>query len=795
MPRLSLPIEALKRHYDVVVVGSGYGGSIAASRLARAGRTVCVLERGREFQPGEYPDTMREAWGQMQVDGPGGRFGSHTGLYDFRRNDDIDVFLGCGLGGTSLVNANVALQADPRVFQQPTWPREFRDNPNALDEGYGRARDMLRPVPLPESAPPLLKLQALERSAKYLEKELPNKFYRPPINVHFGDRGPNHVGVYQQACAHCGDCCSGCNYAAKNTTIMNYLPDARNHGAEIFTTAHVDHLERRDGRWLVHFQFLDSGQEKFDAPQLFVAANDVVLAGGALGSTEILLRSRDKYQLPMSTKVGEHFTGNGDVLAFAYNTDSRIDGIGYGAHPVGAKNPVGPTITGIIDTRDTADFTKGIVIEEGAIPGALSGFLPEILALLAALIGHDTDTGWLDKIHEKAREWGGLFRGRYSDALSDTQTYLVMSHDRAGGCMKLVDDRLRVIWPGVGRESRFEEINKVLEKATVPLGGEFLENPLWTKLFQKDLVTVHPLGGCVMADSADSGVVNHKGQVFSGPAGADVYENLHVWDGSIIPDSLGVNPLLTISAVAERAVKLLADGRGWSLGYDFPPVRPTQDQKLPVGVQFTETMRGYYSKSEKDDFARAEQLGIDLEKERARTGTVPTEGGSFEFTLTIAVEDVEKAVTDDTYSSLMAGTVRSLSLSPDPLTVVDGDFKLFVDVGGDEKHKRMEYRMNLAATDESVYHFFGYKDMHDERGFDVWRDTTTLFITLWAGLDDSGSKIGAGILRIRPKDFAKQLSTMKATNAKGIVEGLEATARFGRYFAGSLQEVYGTLPM
>ena len=131
MARLSSPIEQLKSHYQIVVIGSGYGGGITASRMARAGQEVCVLERGKEFQPGdfdkdhnlikhgEYPDTEAEALREVQVDLPKLHTGSRTGLYDLRVNDDISVFVGCGLGGTSLLNANVALQADERVFQLP----------------------------------------------------------------------------------------------------------------------------------------------------------------------------------------------------------------------------------------------------------------------------------------------------------------------------------------------------------------------------------------------------------------------------------------------------------------------------------------------------------------------------------------------------------------------------------------------------------------------------------------------------------------------------------------------------
>src|SRR5947207_12451816 len=116
MARLSSPIDTIKAHYSVVVIGSGYGGAIAASRLARAGQSVCVLERGAERQPGEYPDTEAEALQEMQIDTPEAHVGPRTGLYDLHINKDINVFVGCGLGGTSLINANVSLRADPRLF-------------------------------------------------------------------------------------------------------------------------------------------------------------------------------------------------------------------------------------------------------------------------------------------------------------------------------------------------------------------------------------------------------------------------------------------------------------------------------------------------------------------------------------------------------------------------------------------------------------------------------------------------------------------------------------------------------
>ena len=234
---ISRPIEEIRQHYEVVVIGSGYGGAIAASRMSRAGRRVCLLERGREYLPGEYPATPGDGLREIQYNTPLGHFGSRLGLFELHVNDDMNALVGCGLGGTSLINANVSLRPDPRLWEDPRWPAAIRDDlPTLVEDGYRRAAEMLRPTPLPADFPELPKLGALEKSARALGMAV--KFYRPPVNVTFQD-GINHAGVEQKRCIACGDCVSGCNHSAKNTTLMNYLPDAANHGTEIFTGVDV----------------------------------------------------------------------------------------------------------------------------------------------------------------------------------------------------------------------------------------------------------------------------------------------------------------------------------------------------------------------------------------------------------------------------------------------------------------------------------------------------------------------------------------------------------------------------
>ena len=197
---------------------------------------------------------------EFQVDAPEAHTGSPTGLFDFRVNQDINVVLGCGFGGTSLINANVGLRAEPRVFDDPAWPDDFRKDTALLERSYRLAEEVLGMQPVPQDFPRLPKMEAHQRSAEAMGA----KWYRTPLYVTFENPkdGVNQFGVPQQACIGCGDCVSGCNFHAKNTTLMNYLPDAVNFGAEIFTEVAVTYLERKGDGWLVHFQPLGVGRRE-----------------------------------------------------------------------------------------------------------------------------------------------------------------------------------------------------------------------------------------------------------------------------------------------------------------------------------------------------------------------------------------------------------------------------------------------------------------------------------------------------------------------------------------------------
>lgn len=770
--RLSSSPGTMKDHYTAVVIGSGYGGGIAASRLSRAGQSVCLLERGPERQPGEFPDTIAEAAENLQVDAPHGHVGSRSAQFDFRVNPDINVVVGCGLGGTSLINANVSIEPEPRVFEDPHWPSALRkDAATVLADSYRHARTMLKPNPYPEDWPELPKLAAHHTSATAMDQ----KFYRTDINVTFTD-GVNHVGVEQRKCSLCGDCVTGCNEGAKNTTLMNYLPDAHNHGAEIFTNVNVKFVERLDQQWRIWYEVLDSNRKTFDGALMQVTADLVVLAAGTLGSTEILLRSARK-GLPLSAQLGERFSGNGDVLGFCNNANTEIRGIGWGHRR--ALAPVGPCITSIIDMREQPDLEDGLIIEEGSLPGALAPLLASAFATAAAAAG-GPKTSVTDFLGKELRQVESLIGGARVGAVDRSQTFLIMSHDGSNGRMQLENDRLRIAWPGVGNQAAIVNDNKQLARASDALGGVYIKNPTWSALLHHNIVTVHPLGGCVMADAAETGVVDHKGRVFKGSAGTEVHDGLYVCDGSIVPRSLGVNPLLTISALSERNLALMAQDRGWSIDYTLPSAPRTVAEPVKPGLQFTEKMSGYFSTAELTDFA----AGADRGKR---------DGSPMDFILTIVTDDVEEMIADPEHAARIYGTVNAPELSPAPLTVVDGTFNLF-NLNQDEVNTRnMRYRMQLHSTEGKTYFFDGFKTVVHGSLLKVWPATSTLYVTVHAGPDDTAPVAGKGILHILPTDFARQMTTMEIRHPRNVEERISALARFGKLFAGVLWETYGGL--
>ena len=234
-----------------------------------------------------------------------------------------------------------------------------------------------------------------------------------------------------------------------------------------------------------------------------------------------------------------------------------VNAIGVGFPEKVAGLDVGACVSGQIEIVDEEDLANSLTIQEGVLPSALAPILPVMFVPNGRLLG----------------ALQSLVAGVYKGPFARLQTFFAVSHDSASGRLVLDDDRVTVRWPTAKDEPVYRRLDAALEALVGKSGGSYVKNPLAGTVMGQQPATAHPLGGCGIGQERDAGVVDHKCQVFDGRAGAgstDVHDGLYVIDGSVMPRSLGVNPLLTITALAERAMLHLARDRG--LSFDDAPV-------------------------------------------------------------------------------------------------------------------------------------------------------------------------------------------------------------------------------
>ncbi len=553
--------------------------------------------------------------------------------------------------------------------------------------------------------------------------------------------------------------------------------------------------KEKDG-WRVFYEPHRDASVLFDAPERSISAKIVVLGAGSLGSTEILLRSKAA-GLSLSTRLGQNFTGNGDAVAFAYNNDRPVGGIGIGHPPRASVQPPGPCIAGAVDLRGSRTLVDGMIIEEGVIPSGLGAILPALFSSAAGLVGKDTDHGLVDDAEEAIRRQKSALLGPYQGAIASTQTFLVMAHDDGKGRLVLEGEHISVDWPGVARQGVYKRIEDAVYKATAATGGTYIRNPLQSTFLGSNLVTVHPLGGCAMGADVQRGVVDHKGQVFDatiGQAPGSVHGGLYVCDGAVIPRPLGVNPLLTITALAERAMMHLSDDLGLPLSdapSQAPPRRLAGATANPAsagasaGVAFTERMSGSVGTRTAKRSADAYTLGAADGRERGQT---------LSLIASIDVESIDAFMADTEHAGRITGTVTCSMLSPEPLDISHGRFNLMRPDPEKPKTRRFDYRMRLTAHDGRTFSFAGHKIVHaDATPGDLWSDTTTLYVDIDEVTPDAAEPVQlSGRLTIAPDDFTRQLQSIRGKGGNNAAARLRAVATFGAVFAGSLIDVYGS---
>jgi cholesterol oxidase len=544
-------------HLDVVVVGSGFGGSVAAYRFAEAGKRVLVLERGKQYGPGDFPRGPRGMATNFWDPSEG-----LQGLFQTWSFRGIEAVTAAGVGGGSLIYANVLIRKDERWFvREDRYQGGYEDWPISradLEPHYERAEQMLgaQTFPFEVAGYDIPKTRALRDAAlaRGLDWDLPKlavTFANPgapperavPIAP---DAYPNLHERPRETCRLCGECDIGCNYGAKNTLDHNYLSAALHHGAEIRKRSDVRRIAPRDGGGF-EIDYVERTDEqegrRIDTsrlPVVTVTADRLVLGAGAFGSPYLLLRNRERFG-GLRPALGTRFSGNGDLLTFVVGARSILDG----SH--------GPVITSRVRVPDEKDDRpagqRGHYVEDAGFPDFLNWVIETTQAPSTAVrvLRFAARRLWARLTGDPKSELGAELSDVMGRAeLSSTSLPLLgMGRDVPDGVMDLGgrDKRyLDIRWTTKTSRDYFRQVRRTMEALADGMGGTLRNNPLW---WLRRVITVHPLGGCPMGRHRNEGVVDAWGESFDVPG-------LFVVDGSVMPGPVGPNPSLTIAAFADR---------------------------------------------------------------------------------------------------------------------------------------------------------------------------------------------------------------------------------------------------
>ncbi len=513
----------MAHEFDVVVIGSGFGGSVAALRLREKGYTVAVLEAGRRFEDKDFPKT---SWRLRKF-----LFAPALGLYGIQRIHalpDVLILCGAGVGGGSLVYANTLYQPGDKYFDDPQW-KSITDWKSELTPFYELARRMLGVEINPYFSP---SDQAMKDVAEQMG--VGHTFTLAPLGIHFGkgegiespDPYFGGVGPARTGCTNCGSCMTGCPHNAKNTLPKNYLGLAEKAGAEVFPLTTATKLEQRgDGSWKITTKKTD---DVFGSRGKTFIARDVVMAAGTY-NTQKLMHTFKATTLP---KISD-FLGN------LSRTNSEA-------------------LTGAIMPTTKIDFSRGAAITSSFYPSPDTHVEPvrygkgsNSMGLLQTLL---TD-GWTSK--ERRRHWVKQFVAQPSLFAKILNVHKWSERTVITLVMQNVDSSIKVFMKrGIFGNKLTSTNDSEHPNATyIPAANETIK-----KVAENyggiaagtvgDLIgapfTAHFVGGCVIGTDENSGVIDPYHRVYN-------YPTLHVVDGSTITANLGVNPSLTITAQAERA--------------------------------------------------------------------------------------------------------------------------------------------------------------------------------------------------------------------------------------------------
>jgi cholesterol oxidase len=584
-------------NFDAIVIGTGFGGTIAATKLAAKGKKVLMLERGTFWvtpeklgQPPQGAKKPIPVWAKEQnppmpvqywarpnhKDGMLDFFASvrsglnKGGLYQYSMFKQVDILTASGVGGGSLIYSNVTLRPKAEVLQGIGLNLTDADYQAAyqwMEDFRGKLNKVVTKIPLPgrdvsnladDDYLYLDRARMLRDAAKLSSQKLGIEMPWEPLDLSIVEYDPDRGAASDAAknhtfCERQGRCILGCLPQARHTlnkTLYGRLLSDPTKGVSLSPLAEVRDIKQVPGGYEVNYRDHRDDQNKT------VSAPLVFLAAGTLGTTEILLRSRDRGGLKLGDRVGTHFSTNGD----------------FGAFCVGTAKPV-YTTRGPINTSGIHAKFDGlhIHVEDAGIPEMFAAITSTTIGVLdnfaqRELLKAKMKFAFMSMAIPDLRDFFPHLPDTHDPTSNETEAEMlanvfffnVMGQDDASGKFTLENDSIKLDWDKkIGETPIFQKVETLLQSLSESMGGRYVPFPFWKGLGNKKLVVTHPLGGCPIAPTSFDGAVDELGRVFDGnkPRGStEVYPGLYVVDGSAIPGAVAINPTLTIAAQALKSI-------------------------------------------------------------------------------------------------------------------------------------------------------------------------------------------------------------------------------------------------
>jgi cholesterol oxidase len=583
--------------FDAIIIGTGFGGTVAATRLAAKGKKVLMLERGTFWvtpeklsQPPTGGKEPIPVWAKKQTppvpvqywprpdhkDGMLDFFASvrnghnKEGLYQYSMFKQADILTASGVGGGSLIYSNVTVRPEAEVLQGiglNLGDPEYAAAIKWMEDFRGKLNKVVTKIPLPDRDVTSLstdedylyldRARSLRDAAKLSEAKLGIKLPWSPLDLSLIEYDPkatpSQANKNHTFCERQGRCILGCLPQARHTlnkTLYSRFFSDPTKGVSLSPLAEVRDIKQIAGGYEVNYHdHRNDSKKTVTAPMVF-------LAGGTLGTTEILLRSRDRGGLKLSDQLGTHFSTNGDFGAFCVGTSKAV---------YSTRGPI--NTSGVHAKFDGLHFH----VEDAGIPAMFAAVASTTLGVLDNFAQREVlrakmKFAFMNMALPDLRDFFPHLPDTHDPTSNETEAEMVanifffnvMGQDDASGKFTLDNDKIKLDWDKkIGETPVFEKIETLLKSLSESMGGRYVPFPFWKGLGNKKLVVTHPLGGCPIAPTSFDGVVDELGRVFDGnkPKGStDVYPGLFVVDGSSIPGAVATNPTLTIAAQAIKSV-------------------------------------------------------------------------------------------------------------------------------------------------------------------------------------------------------------------------------------------------